>query len=319
MCAVTQNEGVVYCRDETCQFNGEEHPQQTVASRLRKRNRLRGRLDAYILSNIQLGSGSYSVVQLAVAESTTTHVAVKVVDKSRLTAHSLAVIAGEVAVLRQAKARGCKRSLQFVEAIDSKRYLYVVTEYYFGGDLYDYCEKVGAVVPENVARPVVKEVVLSLKELHDNNLCHLDVKLENVLYDSVGGKAIMCDFGFAQPTKLEKEGEEDVEILQSTFCGSVHYVAPEICTHTPFSGESADMWSLGVLLYTMLTGYGFPFVGNSSQDIYRAIVCQDMADVKYPPAMSEGLRQLISSLLNRTPWERPTAAEVLSHPWLQEM
>lgn len=119
-------------------------------------------------------------------------------------------------------------------------------EYIGGGSLHGYLKsKPNRRLEENDAKRIFKEIVESLKYCHSRCITHRDIKLENVLLDDHGAIK-MIDFGFSTCIPNDKK----IKI----FCGTPSYMAPEIVTKSEYCGPPADIWALGVLLFTCLSG-----------------------------------------------------------------
>ncbi|KAJ9533180.1 hypothetical protein QJQ45_018271 [Haematococcus lacustris] len=166
---------------------------------------------------------------------------------------------------------------------------------------------------EELARFYVASVVLALEYLHENHYVFRDLKPENVLIDAQG-YAKLGDFGFAKQVELGGR--------TYTFCGTPGYVAPENIMGRGY-GHSVDWWTLGVLMYVLLTARQ-PFTSPKTQDpmeVMRRIV-DERWPVRYPPYMSTEARDLISRLLERKPVRRlgclqARARDVKAHPWFK--
>jgi serine/threonine protein kinase len=128
------------------------------------------------------------------------------------------------------------------------------------------------------------QVVSSLSYLHNKGIAHRDLKPENILIDGKG-RMKLADFGFST---WKKDG-----VLMKTFCGSTSYAAPEILKHIPYDGIQADIWSLGVVLYAILTR-SLPFDDDNVARVIRRI---ESAKFKIPSHLSNGAIDLISKLL----------------------
>ena len=114
---------------------------------------------------------------------------------------------------------------------------------------------------ENKAREIFKGIVEGIAHCHSKNVVHRDIKLENVMIDSNNNVKII-DFGFSITISKDKK--------LSIFCGTPSYMAPEIVKRTPYSGYAADIWALGILLYTLLCGK-FPFRGKTDKALFKKI------------------------------------------------
>jgi serine/threonine protein kinase len=120
--------------------------------------------------------------------------------------------------------------------------LYLVMDYINGGQLFNVLRDGDSVADEKLARFYLAELVLALEYLHDNNIVHRDLKPENILIDE-DGHVLLTDFGLAKE-HISNENRT------SSFCGTLEYMSPEMIQGQPYS-FSADMWSMGILLYGM--------------------------------------------------------------------
>ncbi|KAJ2806311.1 Serine/threonine-protein kinase [Coemansia guatemalensis] len=199
-------------------------------------------------------------------------------------------------------------------------------------------------LPENDARSIFKSVAETIHFCHQYSVIHRDIKLENVLIDSgedstawaqqsgsgssrprglwanrsssstsalpgspeagLDGRVKLIDFGLANFF--------DGHSLMDTFCGSLPYTAPEILRGDAYVGPEVDVWSLGVLLYVMMTGH-FPFEDPAQPRNYDRIMAGDFA---LPASMSRALQELLVRMLEPAPLRRISMLEVLRHPWL---
>ncbi|TGZ74083.1 hypothetical protein CRM22_001136 [Opisthorchis felineus] len=166
--------------------------------------------------------------------------------------------------------------------------LYIVLEYCPGGELFNYLEREGALL-ENAACFYTAEIILAIGHLHSLGIIYRDLKSENVLLDRQG-HVKLTDFG------LSKEGVGTT----NTFCGTIEYMAPEII-RCEGHGKAVDWWSLGTLLYDMLSGAP-PFSQEESKEATTHKILT--APLKFPPAFSPEVVSLIRGLLRRDPKER---------------
>ncbi|KAL1764071.1 sperm motility kinase W, partial [Sigmodon hispidus] len=189
-----------------------------------------------------LGCGAFAEVNLACHLPTQTQVAIKVLEKDT---NSVADINTEVNIFQSLEHRNI---VQFFHMIDTLTTTYVIMEYVPGEDLKSCLRALGC-LQEEEARLIFCQVVSAIHYLHQRRIAHRDIKLENILFDAAGN-AKLCDFGMAIQIR---EGEMLEEI-----CGSLFYCAPEILTREPYDGLAGDMWSLGIVLYVLVTGH-FPY------------------------------------------------------------
>ena len=201
------------------------------------------------------------------------------------------------------------------EVVVSKKDTYIVMELLSGGELFNRIVDAGP-FPEADAAALFAQILLSMDYLHSLNIVHRDVKPENILYLSEGAKQIkLIDFGYA--------GVWTPERPLTGLCGTPDYVAPEVLSWyddeengTPY-GKGSDLWSLGVLLYVILSGCS-PFSADEEEAILELV-----AKAKYEfheaewSSISDGAKDLISKLLVVDPLQRLTMQQLLDHSWLK--
>jgi len=214
---------------------------------------------SYEVSDFVLGEGSKSIVHVGSNLKTGEPVALKIVDKSVLSLEETQQLKKESQLLNKIKHFSHSEDfVRLLDVIEKEDELCFVTELVEGGDLHDYCSTYASGVPERIGKWIFHKVLTTVDHLHQQDVCHLDIKLENIMYNKQTRKAKLIDFGFASETvELSTEGTK-IEKLQTTYCGSVHYAPPEIVKRTPYNGKCADVWSLGILLFVLLSGL-FPF------------------------------------------------------------
>lgn len=147
-------------------------------------------------------------------------------------------------------------------------------EYVSGGELFDYIVAHQR-VKEKEARRLFRQLLSAVQYCHVHWTCHRDLKPENVLLDE-NLDVKLVDFGFAT---IARPGH-----AMSTYCGSPAYAAPEMVTAQRYSGPEADIWSMGVILFTLLAGY-LPFDDDNPNRLYRRIT---RASYTFPSHMSAG-------------------------------
>jgi serine/threonine protein kinase len=194
-------------------------------------------------------------------------------------------------------------------AFQSKRKLYFVLDYCPGGELFFHLSKQTR-FSENRTRFYAAQMVMALQYLHELGIVYRDLKPENVLLDAQGYVAL-TDFG------LSKEGISD-DFSARSFCGTPEYLAPEILTRAGH-GRAADWWSLGALIYEMLTGMP-PFYSRNRDRLFRKIL---KANLNLPAYLSNEARSLIVGLLDRNPNTRlgcgQNSASLRSHPFFRSI
>ena len=171
--------------------------------------------------------------------------------------------------------------------------------------MYNYLLRNGRLPPEKVQK-IFTQLVGAVAYVHNLSCVHRDLKLENILLDK-NENVKLCDFGFT------REYEGKMSYLQ-TFCGTVCYSAPEMLKGEKYAGEKVDVWSLGIILFALLTGE-LPFDDDDDMSTKHKILTTDPT---YPEYMVPEAKSLISQLLSKRPLLRPTIADILTNPFLAE-
>jgi len=255
----------------------------------------------------KLGSGSFATVRKAISKETKEVVAVKIIKKKRLSTKELKSIEREIDIMIKLKHRNV---VTLLDVFDSPKQIYLVMELCVGGELFDKVVEAGN-YSEHLASKAIKQVCRGIKYLHANGIIHRDLKPENLLYydNSSEGLLKITDFGLA--THLD-----DPNDLMRTTCGTLHYVAPEVLLGHPY-GKEVDLWSLGVILFVLLSGY-LPFYADQKKQTYKLIVTGDYGGFDDPvwDGISRDAKDLVKKLLDINPKARITLDEVMKHPWI---
>ncbi|XP_075792029.1 MAP kinase-interacting serine/threonine-protein kinase 1 isoform X2 [Pelodiscus sinensis] len=289
--------------------------------------------DLYKLTAELLGEGAYAKVQGAVSLQNGQEYAVKIIEKN--TGHSRSRVFREVETLYQ--CQGNKNILELIEFFEDDTRYYLVFEKLRGGSILAHIQK-RKHFNEREASRVVRDIASALDFLHTKGIAHRDLKPENILCESPEkvSPVKICDFDLGSGVKLNSACTPITTPELTTPCGSAEYMAPEVVEvfteEATFYDKRCDLWSLGVILYIMLSGYP-PFVGNCGTDCGwdRGEVCrvcqnklfESIQEGKYEfpdkdwSHISNDAKDLISKLLVRDAKERLSAAQVLQHTWLQ--
>ncbi|KTW29626.1 uncharacterized protein T551_02242 [Pneumocystis jirovecii RU7] len=186
--------------------------------------------------------------------------------------------------------------------------LYLVLAFINGGELFYHLQREGHFDLYR-SRFYAAELLCALECLHSFNVIYRDLKPENILLDYIGHIAL-CDFGLCKLNMTESE-------KTNTFCGTPEYLAPELLLGQGYT-KAVDWWTLGVLLYEMLTGLP-PFYNENTNEMYRKIL-QD--PLKFPDDIDKDARSLLTGLLIRNPEKRlgnTGASEIKSHPFFSSI
>ncbi|KAK9709062.1 hypothetical protein K7432_009277 [Basidiobolus ranarum] len=243
-----------------------------------------------------IGKGAYGKVKLGMHRLTGQKVAIKIVDKTH--AHTAA---REIETWRHLHHPNIT---QLLEILTTETKIYMVMEHVTGGELFDHITTHGA-LNEHCGKSMFRKLTLAVDYIHRKKCVHRDLKLENILLDKDLNPKII-DFGFTRGIQSRK--------LLDTYCGSLAYVAPEVIAGTQYSGQETDVWSLGVILYTVVCGY-LPFDDEDESIMQRLIVD---ANFTFPEGLSKECQDLISGILKKNPADRLTVEEILNHPWVNE-
>ena len=208
-----------------------------------------GEIDAVIPNKIGayrmravVGDGAFSVVKLVYNEETQTYYACKIVPRSRINTKALQDrFELEIRINQQLHHPGI---VKLFDLLSDENNFYVIMEFCQSGELFQYIVDRGP-LSEQDARPFVRQILECLEYIHRQNVTHRDLKPENLLLDQLG-RVKLSDFGLSR--FLGKDG------LVETPCGSPCYASPECISGAPYDGKTTDVWSVGVILYAMLTG-----------------------------------------------------------------
>ncbi|KAL4772634.1 hypothetical protein BDW60DRAFT_222249 [Aspergillus nidulans var. acristatus] len=270
-----------------------------------------------------LGSGATGRVRLAKHAVTGQTAAVKIVSKKCAAisqSDSIAAMDKSAGTFVGAGGRqmpsGIEREVVIMKLIEhpnvislydvweNRGELYLVLEYVEGGELFDYVSNHGP-LPEEEAVRLFRQIIAGLGYCHRFNICHRDLKPENILLDGEHNIKL-ADFGMAA---LQPAGH-----WLNTSCGSPHYAAPEIIYGRKYRGDRADLWSCGIILYALLTGF-LPFDGG---DLHATLQLVRKGDYMIPPHVSAEAADLIQRILQKKPDDRISMKDIWEHPLLKK-
>jgi serine/threonine protein kinase len=242
-----------------------------------------------------IGTGSYGKVFLVQEISTGKLFAMKTLKKASIIVH----------IKYTEHTRAERTILQDVEhpfivklhyAFQTPRKLYLVLQYVGGGELFTHMAR-ERMMNEDWTCFIAAELVLALEHLHGLGIIYRDLKPENVLLDREG-HVVLTDFGLSK-VALDSQ-KKDADGMASTICGTVEYMAPEVVMEHVRYDKAVDWWSLGVMLYDMMTGAP-PFRAGNRKGIMDAILHKR---VKLPGYLSPDAKDLINRLLRKHPASR---------------
>ncbi|CEP08128.1 hypothetical protein [Parasitella parasitica] len=184
-------------------------------------------------------------------------------------------------------------------------YFYILMDYVNGGQLLHYIVK-RQKLSEQHSRQFSRQIVSALDYMHRNSIVHRDLKIENILIDKAGRNIKIIDFGLSNLFCPERR--------LTTYCGSLYFAAPELLRASPYRGPEIDIWSLGVVIYVMVTG-SVPFDDKSMPGLHEKI---KRGQVAYPAHVSPSCRDLLSRIFVINPTKRIILADVLRHEWMNQ-
>lgn len=249
-----------------------------------------------------IGEGAFSVVKLAYHKERNEFYACKIVPKSRLVHARLeARFEIEIRINQQLRHPGI---VSLIDIFKDNFNFYIVMEFCPGGELFQWIVHHGHLTEED-SRPMIRQILEALAYVHSQNVSHRDLKPENVLISQTGHMKI-SDFGlsrFVGPDHLAR-----------TPCGSPCYASPECVSGRPYDGLKSDVWSVGVILYAMLTGK-LPWTKRNQRQLFEQIRA---GDYKIPDYVSENAQSLIRGLMTVDCDKRLTIEQAFEHPFLRD-
>ncbi|CAO3622362.1 unnamed protein product [Cunninghamella blakesleeana] len=268
-----------------------------------------------------LGKGSMGKVKLGVHNITGDKIAIKIVPranfaqfKSGTSNKSPKQIAKEYAreenremrTIREAHMMMLLRHPNIVglkDLVVAGPYFYIMMDYVNGGQLLHYIVKRQRLT-EKRARSFARQITSALDYMHRNSIVHRDLKIENILIDKSGRKIKIIDFGLSNLFCPERQ--------LTTYCGSLYFAAPELLRATPYKGPEVDVWSLGVVIYVMVTG-SVPFDDKSMPGLHDKI---KRGEVNYPSHLSDECLDLLKRIFITDPAQRIYLSDIALHPWM---
>ncbi|XP_052139725.1 serine/threonine-protein kinase SAPK4 [Oryza glaberrima] len=250
-----------------------------------------------------IGSGNFGVARLMRNRETRELVAVKCIERGHRIDEN---VYREIINHRSLRHPNI---IRFKEVILTPTHLMIVMEFAAGGELFDrICDR--GRFSEDEARYFFQQLICGVSYCHHMQICHRDLKLENVLLDgSPAPRLKICDFGYSKSSVLHSRPKSAV--------GTPAYIAPEVLSRREYDGKLADVWSCGVTLYVMLVG-AYPFEDQDDPKNIRKTIQRIMSvQYKIPDYVhiSAECKQLIARIFVNNPLRRITMKEIKSHPW----
>uniref|UniRef100_A0A8C1ZZA6 non-specific serine/threonine protein kinase n=1 Tax=Cyprinus carpio TaxID=7962 RepID=A0A8C1ZZA6_CYPCA len=256
-------------------------------------------MDLYHILEV-IGEGSFGRVYKGRRKFSGQVVALKFIPKVGRSEKDLRSLKREIDIMRGLKHPNI---VLLLDSFETEREVVVVTEY-AEGELFQILEDDGS-LPENQVREIACQLVSALYYLHSHRILHRDMKPQNILLGK-GGVVKLCDFGFARAMSVST-------LVLTSIKGTPLYMSPELVEEKPYD-HSADLWSLGCILYELHTGAP-PFYTNSIFQLVQLIVRDP---VKWPENMSQDCLSFLKGLLMKDPVKRLSWPDLLHHPFVAD-
>ncbi|KAG7468433.1 hypothetical protein MATL_G00142840 [Megalops atlanticus] len=238
------------------------------------------------------------LVKLGVHCVTCQKVAIKIVNREKLSESVLMKVEREIAILKLIEH---PHVLKLHDVYENKKYLYLVLEHVSGGELFDYLVKKGRLTPKE-ARKFFRQIISALDFCHSHSICHRDLKPENLLLDEKNNIRI-ADFGMASL----QVGDS----LLETSCGSPHYACPEVIRGEKYDGRKADVWSCGVILFALLVG-ALPFDDDNLRNLLEKV---KLGVFHMPHFIPPDCQNLLRGMIEVDATKRLTLEQIQKHTW----
>jgi len=266
-----------------------------------------------------LGVGVLSTVVKGIHVETDTKVIIKIFNKITLYKkygknRVYSKIRGEIDVLEYIQQNMDNPVIQLIDNIITDNYILIIYNYIDGIDLYDHIlsfsepKRKVVSISEAEIKYIFKKLLLEVQKLHKINIAHLDLKLENIVYNEEDKSINLIDFGYSKITV--KDGKEQ---KLTDVCGTAEYVAPEILARSGYYGKPADIWSCGIILYIMCFAR-FPFIGKNDNETFKYIIHKKC---HIPSHTNKYIKDILHKMLNKTPHKRPSVSEILESDYLK--
>ena len=258
----------------------------------------------------KIGKGKFSLVRSGINKETKMTIAIKILSKKNMDKSDMELAKIEIDILRIAQHPNI---IKLYDVFENEDYIYIIMEKCNGGDLLSYFERYEYKLPETKICEIIHKLAMAIYYLHSYGIIHRDLKLDNILMTDLSDKADirLVDFGVS---KIIGDDEKCTESY-----GTLSFVAPEILEGKPYD-KSVDLWSLGIIAYTLLCGF-LPFDDKySEREIVRKTIHNPIPyDINIWGYYSPEAKIFVNGLLQKKPEKRYTIKEVLEHPWIKKM
>lgn len=260
-------------------------------------------MDQYVRVK-KIGEGSFGKALLVKKKSDGKQYVIKEIGISKMSPKEREESRKEVKVLAQLKHPNI---VSYQESFEENGNLYIVMDYCEAGDLYKKINSQrGIQLPEEQVLDYFVQICLAIKHVHDRKILHRDLKSQNIFLTK-SGIVKLGDFGIARVLHSTVE-------LARTAIGTPYYLSPEICENRPYNNKS-DIWSLGCVLYELLT-LKHAFEAGNMKNLVLKIIRGSYPPIPYK--YSADIRGLVAQMLKRNAHDRPSVNSILKKPFIQK-
>ncbi|XP_028623948.1 serine/threonine-protein kinase 33 [Grammomys surdaster] len=261
-----------------------------------------------------LGQGSFGMVIEAIDKETGAKWAIKKVNKEKAGSSAVKLLEREVNILKTVKHQ---HIIHLEQVFETPQKMYLVMELCEDGELKEVLDQKGH-FSENETRLIIQSLASAIAYLHNKDIVHRDLKLENIMVKSsfiddnneMNLNIKVTDFGLA----VQKHGSRSEGMMQTT-CGTPIYMAPEVINAHDYS-QQCDIWSIGVIMYILLCGKP-PFMANSEEKLFELIKKGELQfEDPVWDSVSDSAKNALKQLMKVDPAHRITAKELLDNQWL---
>ena len=257
----------------------------------------------------KIGIGKFGIVRRGVHKSTKRKVAIKIINKTRMTNQDRVLLTNEIDILITVRHPSVINLYEIIDYFDT---CYIITEYIHGVDLYTYVEDKNYKIPEFRIVSIIQQICCANYYLSFFGIIHRDIKPEHLLLDDKYEEPMI---------KLIDFGLSDILFPKEKSCaqfGTIGYAAPEVLKGIPYN-KSADIWSIGIMIYLLIIGC-LPFDDANEVNKIKEMTIND--EIPFPAVICKKKTQesiyLLENILRKDPTKRLGLEEILKSKWMQK-
>ena len=272
------------------------------------------KIDDFFEIKEKIGAGHFGQVKKCIEKNSGKEYAVKIIDKNKIKDRDLNFLIQERNYMSLIKHPNI---VSLIKDFEDEKNIYFVMDYFKGGDLSKYLSNIVQTKEKNlekISAKIIKIIAQGVQYLNQFGIVHRDLKPENIVFEKKEDiKSIkIIDLGVAITLPYGKQSSDPI--------GTLHYIAPEMFTHNPYSYK-VDVWSIGILLYYLVTGGVLPFDDEKMDEGVlgkKVVFTHQEYPEKYFGDKSKSLISLIDKTLEKNPEKRITIQNFLSEEWINK-